>query len=348
MFSVFISLILYAGGIGLYHISLGWFRKTLLTVATLLGPLYILLLIATANPSGVEGGWGLGFLVLFASLPGLPASGVLFAYLGDKLSNSLEEKYAAISLKLLSLAFLPLLLIYLFMIAPELKRIKVQNHKFKGHYAIQFNSTYLDLPCRREFRRFRPERDCSLQKPRLRTDFEKVNALKIWPKGHSDQNNRCRPKAPDRENIARFCDLKLLPYNVDLFFEKSKLEKLEHYHEHDRNTPNNQNNSDNVIGNLKILQEKKRTYSNGRSPSIEYHFKLKNSSATAFLHCYNSYSSNRAIFECNMKVNYIGQFWADSLRFKAPLEQIENEANRISAEVAEYYSYLLATYEAAL
>ena len=45
-----------------------------------------------------------------------------------------------------------------------------------------------------------------------------------------------------------------------------------------------------------------------------------------------------------MKINYADKIWASALRFEAPLEQIENEADQIISEVADYYSYLIETY----
>lgn len=338
-----ITISLYAVGAFLYYISNGWFRKTLISLAALFGVFYILILLATANPSP-GAGIGLAYIVMFGSLPGLPATGILFGFLGDKLASFSKDKYSALSLRLLCLALFPLLLLYLFKIGPDKKYANIHNHHFKGHYAIQFNGAYLDLPCRREFHRFRPVKDCSLQKPLVRTDFQKVHTLNITPNGHGDRNDRCEPEAPKRDEIARFCDLKLLPYNVDFLFEKSKIKRWVRNHKRRGNTPDNQNNLEKTIGNLKVLQETTKTHSNGHPTSIDYHFQLDRSSTTAFLHCYNAYSRDRAIFKCTMKINYADKIWASALRFEAPLEQIENEADQIISEVADYYSYLIETY----
>ena len=338
---------LYAGGAILYYISRGWFRTALVVLTAILGSFYLLVLAAGANPSsGIDpyAGLGLGIFVILASLPGLPASGVLFAFLGDTLAKYSKGKYAPFILKILCLALFPIFLFYVFQIAPANRYANIHNHHFKGHYAIQFNGTYLDLPCRREFHRFRPERDCSLQKPLVRTDFQKVDTLKVWPKGHTDQNNRCGPEAPDREEIVRFCDVKLLPYNVNFLFETSQIAKRLRRQNRRGNTPSNESTPEKTLGNLKIIEETTKPPSGERPSSINYHFKLDRDATTVFLHCYNTHSKDRAIFECTMKINYNDKIWASALRFKAPLEQIESEAIQITGEVSEFYSYLIETY----
>jgi len=336
---------LYAAGIILYLISKKWFRTTLWMIASIVAIPYLIIVLGTSAPTGAGhdpyAGFGLGLLLIFASLSGLPSVGFLSAGLAAKLYKSSSKTALRIIYASLALAIFPSLLLYLFEIAPASRMAKITATHLEGHYAVKLGDRYLDLPCRREFHLFRPARDCVLEKPKNHLDFNEVRTLKIWPNGHADRHNGCAKTALDKSKIARFCDVKFLPYNVN--FIGNKIDRDRMALQQLRRLEAIEGTSIQTLGNLKIIKKTETSYSNDRPATIKYQFRKDNDGSIAHLFCYNS-SQKQTNFECNMEIDFEEMVWATALRFETTLDQVEAQVDHITSEVVAYYEQIIETY----
>ena len=331
----------YPIGILLYYSSRGRFRSTLLWLSLLISALGFLAVNSNQFGSTI-------FLVL-GSLS--TASGFLFAATGDKFKKKLKNKntgkevvriptgtgeafnkVASIIAPLISVLILPALIFFPIQIKSSLERKKVLRFKKNSYYSIKLGDKYLDLPCRREFHIFRPTQFCTLDTPSKLSDYSVVRALKIRPKAHREL------PCPWSESNTRFCDIDFLPYNLTLVGiqearnnEKQYPKKYENLY---ADTPQK------TLGRLIILNEKE-IHSDNRAVSKRYKFRKDSEDSTGHLTCR---SLDRSKFGCALTINSNDKFWSAQVGFKSELNQIENEVERITAEVSTYYEKLIKDY----
>ena len=105
-------LVLYGIGVGLHFLFRGNFRTGLVILSALLSLLYVSLFVALSSPGKGQNefdSFGTGMFLLFASMIGLPALGVLFAAIGNKVSEKMVGKnriaWVAIGIILIPPAF---------------------------------------------------------------------------------------------------------------------------------------------------------------------------------------------------------------------------------------------------
>ena len=349
-----IALILTLIGTGLYFISQGWFKSLLLILSFPLAGLYILFIEFSLSPTtannpvrGYEA-MGTAIIIMLAAPICIPAIGILCGYAGDKFGESYDSKATSIIAAMICSLIFPAILAYNETIVPATKRKKADRVRLQGNFLIKVGDDFINLPCRKEFKinnayKYHPGH-CSSEPPTNTKNFRTVRELRIDPfkpfvparvtrSHHKEKLFNCAAAKVKTKKLPRLCEIEFLPYNVTLKVNASSRSVSEFNQEFENKYSSA---SQRTLGRLKIWEEERRYNENSRSWN-QYAFVKRGLNIS----CSNKrHPKNPEQITCGMRLHINDRVWAQT-RLKTELSQIDNESDRVSAEIRAYYKRLV-------
>ena len=343
---------LYTLGIILYIIIRGKFRTFLTMLSAIVAPVFILFYIVAHSSVGSPSGQGYGAfgfaILLISSAPvAIPCCGYISVVLAGNLFQRYPNHWLGYVLYGAVLFIVPSIFFHYESFGPRIKNFVEKSMADNSAamnevYPINFAGRYLNLPCRREFHVYSPEKQCSANIQSHRDGFKPIDQLTISPVAHADMRYSCRSNQSYGEKNSLYCQF-LPPENTIQFVIQTKQEK-ENFQKH-------YSAGDVVVlsklGGLSVISEETKGPGGTRGTFSKLDLTKEYPNIMAYISC-GKVVYGKAIDEygCSIRLNFDSGLLAKNIKFSAAPDAIEAHTDQTVQEVSQYYDYLLKTYEA--